>query len=411
MPAFWLDAFQPGRAGWYVNAAAGLVNQSAPAVVEELMPEAEGIRARMEIQLWQGYAPTPLHRLDGIAGELGIGGLWLKDEGPRFGLGSFKALGGAYAVYQFLASLIEARGGYAGVTSAELRAGTFHEIVSQVTVATATDGNHGKSVAWGAQQFGCACKIYLHGDVSPGREAAIAAYGPEIIRVAGDYDHSVRQADTDATENGWQVISDTSYPGYREIPRDVMQGYTVMTSEVVRQLAGHVPTHVFLPGGVGGLAAAAAAAFWRAWSGQRPRFIIVEPETADCLYQSALAGQPAPSNGDLETVMAGLSAGEVSLLAWDILSEAADIFMVLADALIAPTMRRLADDGVIAGESGAAALAGLAAAASDSAARAAMGLDQNSRVLALSTEGATDPEIYQRMVGRSAEAVLTNRRP
>ena len=411
MPTFWLDSFQPGRAGWYVNATAGLVTQSAPAVVEEIMPEAEGIRARMEIQLWQGYAPTPLHRLDGIADELGIGRLWLKDEGPRFGLGSFKALGGAYAVYQFLASLVEARGGYAGATSAELRAGKFCEIVNQVTVVTATDGNHGKSVAWGAQQFGCACKIYLHGDVSPGRQAAIAAYGPEIIRVAGDYDHSVRQADTDATENGWQVISDTSYPGYREIPRDVMQGYTVMTSEAIQQLADQVPTHVFLPGGVGGLAAAAVAAFWRAWSGQRPRFIIVEPETADCLYQSALAGQPAPSSGNLETVMAGLSAGQVSLLAWDILSETADIFMVLADPLIAPTMRRLADDGVIAGESGAAALAGLAAAASDSAARAVMGLDHNSRVLALSTEGATDPEIYQRMVGRSAEAVLTNRRP
>lgn len=406
----WLDAFQPGRAGWYHNTAASPRDLPPADVIEEILPEADGVRARSEIQFWDGYSATPLHTLGGVARELGLGAVWLKDESPRFGLGSFKALGGAYAVFRVLADLIEERTGNREVTSAELRGGAYHDVIGDVTVVTATDGNHGKSVAWGAQQFGCACKIYIHEEVSPGREAAIAIYGCEMVRVAGDYDQSVRQCDVDATENGWRVVSDTSYPGYMEIPRHVMQGYTVMAGEAVRQMADIVPTHVFLPGGVGGVAAAVTAEYWRAWSGNRPRNVVVEPEAADCLYQSALAGQPTQSSGDLGTVMACLAAGEVSLLAWDIITRSVDDFMILADPVIAPTMIRLAEDGIVAGESGAATLAGLAAAASDPVARAALGLDQDSQILLLSTEGATDPEIYQRLVGRDAESVLTSRR-
>jgi len=410
MATTWLDAFTPGCANWTPNRSAAPRDLPPSDTVADVLSETEGERARREITAWDGYAETPLHTLSDIAREIGVGGLWLKDESPRFGLGSFKALGGAYAVYRVLAGLIETETGARDVTSADLRSGKYSEFTKGVTVVTATDGNHGKSVAWGAQQFSCTCKIYIHAEVSQGRADAIAAYGAEMIRTSGDYDQSVRQADSDAAENGWHVVSDTSYPGYMEIPRHVMQGYTVLADEAARQMADVVPTHVFLPGGVGGVAAAITAQLWRAWSGTRPRFVIVEPDAADCLYQSALAGKPANSSGDLETVMACLSAGEVSLLAWEVLAEAGDAFMILQDKTIAPTMRRLADDGIVAGESGAASLAGLAAAMGDPAIRTGLALDEDSQVLVLSTEGATDPEIYQKLVGQSAGGVLTNRR-
>jgi diaminopropionate ammonia-lyase len=248
--------------------------------------------------------------------------------------------------------------------------------------------------------------IYVHAAVSEGRCRAIEAYGAEVRRVAGTYDDAVRQAAADAAAQGWQVVSDTSYEGYVDVPRDVMQGYSLMVEEALSQLPeGVLPTHVFVQGGVGGLAAGVCSYLWERFEARRPRFMVVEPVTADCLFRSGQAGRPVAAVGGLETIMAGLACGEVSLLAWDILAVGADAFMTIDDAAAASVMRMLADDGIVAGESAVAGLAGFLLAAGDSDARARLGLDASSVVLVFGTEGATDPAVYREIVGRAAEDV------
>jgi diaminopropionate ammonia-lyase len=382
----------------------------AAAYAEDGRDEILGLKAfavaKTEIASWPGYAPTPLRALAGLAHAAGIGSLFYKDEASRFGLGSFKALGGAYAVFRLLRELVGT-----AVTAADLTAGRHTDRFAGVTVTCATDGNHGRSVAWGARTFGCACKIYVHETVSQGRCDAIAAYGANIRRVAGTYDDAVRQAAGDAAAEGWHVVSDTSYEGYTDIPRDVMQGYAVMVDEALTQLPDGVsPTHVFVQGGVGGLAAAVCAHLWETLGARRPRFIVVEPERADCLYRSALAGHPVTAVGDLDTIMAGLACGEPSLLAWKILEPGADAFMTVTDGAAMECMRLLAGGGygdapLVAGESAVAGLAGLLLAAGDPDARARLGLSADSIVLLFGTEGATDPEVYRRIVGRTPEDV------
>jgi diaminopropionate ammonia-lyase len=224
----------------------------------------------------------------------------------------------------------------------------------------------------------------------------------------------VRQAAQDAARLGRYVVSDTSYPGYMEVPKDVMQGYAVMADEALRQLReagdGELPTHVFLQGGVGGLAAAVCAHFWEQLGERRPRFIVVEPDKAACLYESARAGKPVAVHGDLDTVMAGLACGEVSLLAWEVLHPGAQAFLTVDDEAALETVRLLAsgtygDAPIVAGESAVAGLTGCLAALADPAVRDVLGLDAGSRVLVFGSEGATDPELYQRIVGKSAAEV------
>ncbi|WP_029007783.1 diaminopropionate ammonia-lyase [Azospirillum halopraeferens] len=346
--------------------------------------------ARREIASWPGYAPTPLVALPGLAAAAGVADIRYKDESGRFGLGSFKALGGAYAVLRLLRSRPDRH-------------------PAEITVCCATDGNHGRSVAWGARQFGCRCVIFIHATVSEGRRAAIAAYGAEVIRTAGTYDDSVRAAAEAAARNGWHVVSDTSYDGYRDIPRDVMQGYTVMAEEALEQIPAP-PTHVFVQGGVGGLAAAVCAQLWQRYGARRPVFVVAEPDRADCLFRSAAAGRRVAVPGDLNTLMAGLACGEVSELAWEILEPAAPFFTAIPDDAAVAVMRLLADgvDGdppLVAGESAVAGLAVALAAAQDPPARAKLGLGPDARVLVFGTEGATDPDLYEELVGRPAASV------
>ncbi|BBK44810.1 diaminopropionate ammonia-lyase [Allostella vacuolata] len=363
--------------------------------------------ARDEITRWPGYTPTPLVALPGLARDLGVAAVWYKDESGRFGLGSFKALGGAYAVFRLLAREIAARTGDR-VTSADLVAGRHRELVAGLTVTCATDGNHGRSVAWGARTFGCRCVIYIHETVSEGRRAAIEAFGAEVVRTPGNYDDSVRRAAGDAAANGWFVVSDTSYEGYLDVPRDVMQGYALMADEAMAQLpGGERPTHCFVQAGVGGLAAAICGHFWERWGAARPSFVVVEPEKAACLFASAEAGRPTVFPGALDTIMAGLACGEVSLIAWQVLDPGADAFMTIPDDGAVAAMRALAagTPPVVAGESGVGGLAGLMAAAADPEARRRLGLDANSRVLLFGSEGDTDPALYADLVGRPASAV------
>jgi diaminopropionate ammonia-lyase len=246
--------------------------------------------------------------------------------------------------------------------------------------------------------------IFVHETVSQGRVDAIAAFGAEVRRVPGTYDDAVRHAADVAAEEGWQIVSDTSWPGYDDVPRLVMQGYAVLAAEVLEVEPDL--THIFVPGGVGGLAAGVLSWLWELEGTKRPVFVVVEPDKAACLFESARAGKPTVFPGDLDTIMAGLACGEPSMLAWRILDPGTDAFMTITDEAVAAMMRELADQGIVSGESGAAAIAGFQHAAMDPVMREQLCLGPHARVVCLSTEGATDPEIYEKIVGRGADAVL-----
>ncbi|MDO8694215.1 MAG: diaminopropionate ammonia-lyase [Sheuella sp.] len=367
--------------------------------------------AEKEISGWPGYSSTALHTLPNLARKLGISALYYKDESTRFGLKSFKALGGAYAVFRLIQKAVALQHNGHLPSPQEILSGRYADIISKMTVTCATDGNHGRSVAWGAQLFGCRCVIYIHATVSEGRRAAIAFYGAEVIRVQGNYDDSVHHAASEAAKNGWTVVSDTTYEGYRDIPIDVMHGYGVMSREIVKQLHDAPPTHVLVQAGVGALAASVCATFWQKWGAARPKFIIIEPEHADCFFQSGQVGHPVIVTGDLETVMAGLACGEVSPVAWDILKSGIDCYATLADKFALEGMRVLAnpigdDPKIVSGETGSTGLGLLMAAHENTVAWNTLGLGPESRVLMIGSEGDTDPTIYKQVVGRTAEEVL-----
>ena len=325
--------------------------------------------------------------------------MYYKDESKRFELASFKALGGAYAVQLVLQKCISIKLGQE-VTLEDIEQVRYPDIARHFTVVTATDGNHGRSVAWGAQRFGCQCVVYMHDQVSIGRQQAVELLGASVRCVKGNYDDSVHAVAVDAKSHNWLIVSDTSWPGYVEVPRDIMAGYTVMTREAMDQWPLQAPpTHVFIQGGCGGLAGSVCLDMWCRYGSEKPRFIIVEPEPAACLYESAHARELRSVNIKRESVMAGLSCGEVSLIVWPILKFAADDFLTITDEPIAPLMRRLAHDhSIVAGESAVAGLAGLTEARLNEALWQQFALTEDSRVLVFGTEGATDPEVYQDLV-------------
>ena len=336
-----------------------------------------------EIRSWTGYAPTPLHDLPEIAERLGVKRVVFKDESPRFGLGSFKALGGAYAVARLVRD-IEAAGGSA----------------TDLTVATATDGNHGRSVSWGAARAGCAAKIYIHAHVSKAREEAMAAFGADVIRVNGNYEASLAACKEDAAAHGWQIVSDTSWPGYLDVPRLIMAGYTVMAREALDQLGGDVPTHAMLPVGVGGLAAGVIAPLWQSSGAALGKMIAVESHMSACMRDSLVAGQPTLVDITEETLMAGLSCGEVSTLAWDILKPTVSHCITIGDDAVAPLMRWFhhRTPSIEAGECSTSGLAACLQAKADPAAWQALGFGPESVILLVGTEGATDPDFYRQTV-------------
>ena len=386
---------------------------------------------------------TPLRSLPALAARLGLGAVYVKDESARSALGSFKVLGAPLALVRLILRLFPQQ----DFRPEALLAGQYREALRGFTVITATDGNHGRSLAAAAQSVGCGCVIVLHAQVSAEREAAIAACGARIVRIAGNYDDSVREAARLAAENGWQVVSDTSYAGYEEIPRDVMQGYAILPAEIAEQAPNLRFTHVFLQAGVGALPAGVAAYLWEQYGAQRPELVIVEPRQADCLYQSARAGEAAATRGRVDSVMAGLACGEASPLAWRFLRESAQWFLAVEDEDAVQAMRVFArgsvpptfapatqsasvthcppkggdrpplgghatggDIPIVAGESGAAGLAGLLALCRSPALAREVGLDEHAQVLLINTEGATAPSVYQELVGETPEAVLARQR-
>ncbi|MEH6445913.1 MAG: diaminopropionate ammonia-lyase [Oceanospirillaceae bacterium] len=391
----------PGSLSHFRNPQASAENIYSNAQ-QNIICVANSDRAVADISLWPGYKPTDLQSFTSLANTAGVAKIWYKNEAQRFDLKSFKALGGAYAVARQLQQAMVEKG-LAEPSIADLLAGKCQADVSELVVSCATDGNHGRSVAWGAQIFGCHCVIYIHRDVSIGRQTAMESFGAKVVRITGNYDESVRMADKEAKANQRIIVSDTSYPGYMEIPKDVALGYTVMLAEIVEQLAGDTPTHVFIQGGVGGLASAVCGYFWDLWGNTRPRFVVVEPEQANCLQESAKAGKATAVTGDLDTLMAGLACGEVSSLAWEILENGADDFLTISEDSVAPTMKMLAtgyknDAPVEAGESAVPGLSAAVIAAQSAEFSAKLGLNQNSKILVIGTEGATDPELYKQLI-------------
>jgi diaminopropionate ammonia-lyase len=317
-------------------------------------------------------------------------------------LGSFKALGGAYAVVRLVleaaALQLGRKVGYDEMESAKVR-----RIASAITLSCATDGNHGRSVAQGAQIVGAGCRIFVHAGVSEQRVSAIAALGAEVIRVEGTYDDSVVEAARVSAARGWITVSDTSWLGYEHVPGLVMQGYVAMVDETLAALP-FVPTHVFVQAGVGGLAAAVAGRLALTLGAQRPVLVVVEPRRAACLLETARAGRLTKIAPGEPTIMAMLECYQPSFLAWRVLSRTADAFMTVDEDDAIATMNLLArprgaDPVVVAGESGGVGLAGFLRVADDPSARETLGLDAHARVLVFNTEGATDPSLYRRLVG------------
>ncbi|MGR3913623.1 MAG: diaminopropionate ammonia-lyase [Gammaproteobacteria bacterium] len=360
-------------------------------------------QAFREISAWRNYRPSALRRLERLELEFGLGALYYKDESSRFGLGSFKALGGAYAVQWLLQREVFSQSGERA-TARDLEAGAHRRHTARITVVTATDGNHGRAVAWGARRFGCNCRIFIHAGVSEFRAREMRNLGAEVARIDGNYDRSLEFAARDAEAAGHYLVSDTSTAEYTELPRVIMAGYSVLMREVMAQLREERLTHVFVQGGVGGLAAAVAMFLWEQLGAARPRMIVVEPELAACLFRSARHGRPVTVEITRETIMAGLSCGEVSLLAWPALAAAAHDFVTISDDLVAPLMRMLArhdgggGGGIEAGETGVAGLAACLAACAQPHCKAALGLDARSRVLTIGTEGATDRDLYDSII-------------
>lgn len=364
-----------------------------------------------EIHSWPEYKPQPLHTLDRTAQSLGIAKLFYKDESQRFGrlLGSFKALGAPYAISVLLADEVQAKTG-TRPSSAELRTGKFQAITSRVTVCVATDGNQGRGLAYGAKVFGCRCVVYIHDHVSAGRKEAMEQLGAVVIRVDGQYETSVHRAKEDARMNGWHFVSSTSWDNYEtSLSRNVMRGYMVMLEESLQQLPDPASvTHVFVHGGVGSIAAAIYLGFQQ--HGHTPRFVMVEPNEADCLFQSAVAGAPTRSSGSLRTIMAGLACREVSPAAWTILEWLTSDYLRIPDDWAAQGMCALADGNgdipIVCGESCGGAMGVLLESARDEHLRSALGLDANSQVLIFGCEGATDADLFEKIVGRHPDTIF-----
>src|SRR5215468_1635682 len=335
------------------------------------------------------HAATPLYALPTLAERLGVGELRVKDESQRFGFGAFKALGGVIAVYDVLAAAVR-EDAHSDARFADVMQGKYREITGKFAFATASSDNHGRSVAAGAKLFGNRCVIFLPKFTSAEKEAAIRARGAEVVRVDGDYDTAVAECRRRAEASGWTIISDTSWEGYESVPRSVMRGYCVIAHEAIEQWGG-APTHVLVQAGVGGLAAAVIGYLWAVLPA-RPTFVVIEPQSADCWFQSNRLGRPAPASGDADTVMGGLACREISPVTWPVVGLAADWFMIIEESVVAPARRLYAhprggDPAIASGPSGCAGLAGLMRICADRAAFDALKLDRHARVLLINSEG------------------------
>lgn len=356
------------------------------------------------------YSVTPLANLAGMARHLGLGGMFVKDESYRFGLNAFKVLGGSFAMARYIAK--EMGRDVSEMTYDYLTSEQFREDFGQATFFTATDGNHGRGVAWAAKRLHQKAVVHMPKGSTQTRFDNIAAEGATVTIEEVNYDDCVRLAAQEAeeTEHG-VVVQDTAWEGYEEIPAWIMQGYGTMAAEAAEQLREAEvsrPTHIFVQAGVGSLASSMVGYYANRFASNPPKFIIVEASAADCLYKGAEAadGDPRIVGGDLQTIMAGLACGEPNTIGWDILRNHATAFCSCPDWVAANGMRRLAapvkgDPRVVSGESGAVGAGLIDAIMTDPEykdLKEALDLDKNSQILLFSTEGDTDPDRYREIV-------------
>lgn len=354
------------------------------------------------------YKPTPLAKLDNLAKELNISKVFVKDESYRFGLNAFKALGGSYAIGHYLAERLNIN--LADLTYDKLVSPEVRETLGELTFITATDGNHGRGVAWTAKQLKQKSVIYMPKGSSEERLNHIKSEGAEASITDINYDDAVRLAAEHADKNNWVLVQDTAWENYEEIPKRIMQGYITMVLEAYEQLKelDEKPTHIFIQAGVGSLAATVQGFFANVYGEDRPITVVVEPEKANCIFKTAEAndGKLHYVKGDMDTIMAGLACGEPSTLGWEILSDYADAFLSCSDNIAAQGMRILAapikdDPKVISGESGAVgvgAVSEILRRSKYSSLKEQLNINSDSKILFFSTEGDTDADHFKKVV-------------
>ena len=330
------------------------------------------------ISKWEGYSPTPLLSLNKLSKELNLKNIFYKDENKRFDLKSFKALGGAYAVEK--------------VTKGN----------KDIVVATATAGNHGRSVAWGARRLGLKCKIFISEFVSESRANAMRELNADVIRVKGNYDSSLKECIKQSEKNNWEIVQDVSWEGYKEVPKLIMAGYTIMIKEIMDQINNNSFTHVFLQAGVGGMAAAMIAGFSK-FSKDIPKFIIVEPTNANCVFKSIEKNKPTSVNISKETIMGGMSCGDVSTVAWEILKKSTNYSLTIDDDAISTTVAllakaRLSEKKIIAGECAVPGVIALIGLFKKKEYLSKLKLNSDSKILLFGCEGLTDKAMYEKLL-------------
>ena len=341
------------------------------------------------IENWETYKATPLIELDKLSSYLNINKIYYKDEGFRFDLKSFKALGGAFAVNKIVKE-----------TKAK-------------TVSTATAGNHGRSVAWGAQRLGIKCKIFISEFVSEDRAEAMRNLGADVIRVKGNYDASLKECINQSKKNQWEIVQDVSWEGYKTVPRYIMAGYTIMIKEIFDKIKNEKISHVFLQAGVGGMAAATIAGFAK-YSNNLPCFITVEPKDAECVLQSIKNKKPTSINIQKESIMGGMSCGDVSSLAWEILKHSTNYSISISDEAVATTVallkqKEFSNDEIIAGECGVPGVISLISAIKDKNICEKLKLNSQSNVLLIGCEGLTDFKMYNKLLKEGQEIIKNER--
>ena len=344
----------------------------------DLLSKKDIDEAYFNISNWKGYYPTPLIELNKLSKELHLNKIFYKDESKRFDLKSFKALGGAYAVEKI------SKGN------------------KEIVVATATAGNHGRSVAWGAKRLGLKCKIFISEFVTDARGKAIADLGADVIKVKGNYENSLIECIKQSTQNNWQIVQDVAWKDYMVVPKYTMAGYTIMMKEIVDQIEQNKISHIILQAGVGGMAGAMIAGIAR-YLDNIPKIIVVEPDSAACVLESIRTGKIEKIHIKRESLMGGMSCGEVSLVPWKILKNSVKYCISLPDDDIAKTMKLLgnasfSNDKIVAGENSAPGVICLITCCEDSKIKEKIELNQDSNILLIGCEGDTDQEMYQKLI-------------
>ena len=342
------------------------------------LPEKFIDEAAQSISKWETYVPTPLHELNKLNEKLGFKEIYYKDEDKRFNLKSFKALGGAIAVNKIASEK------------------------GNIIVSTATAGNHGRSVAWGAKRLGLKCKIFISEFVSKARADAMRDLGADVIKVRGNYDASLKECIKQSKENNWEIVQDVSWEGYKEVPKLIMAGYTIMIKEIMDQNKKVPFTHVFLQAGVGGMAVAMIAGFAK-YSNNIPKFIIVEPENANCVFKSLENNKATTVNIINETIMGGMSCGDVSTVAWEILKDSSNYSLTITDDEISMVVAMLAKDQlsyeeIVSGECTVPGIIALIDLFKNKQYLDKLKLNKNSKILLFGCEGLTDAAMYKRLL-------------